>query len=232
MYTKTIVCLANSRKTSGRCIAGKEVDSKSHFGGWIRPVSARDTQEISEEERRYEDGTYPQLLDVIEIPMREALPHAQQSENHLIDDKRYWGTRGRTGWQELQNAVETAGGSLWEIGDSSYYGRNDRISVDSAEKYTTSLIVVRPEKFKIVVAVEGEEFSNPRRKVRADFVWKKNRYVLPVTDPAIEAEYLAKKNGEYKLDEALICVSLGEAHTDGKCYKFCAAVITRRRASK
>ena len=33
-----IVCLANSRKISGRCIAGKIMDS----GKWIRPVSSRE----------------------------------------------------------------------------------------------------------------------------------------------------------------------------------------------
>jgi hypothetical protein len=35
-YTKTIVCLANSRKPpSGRCIAGREV-TQTGFGNWIR----------------------------------------------------------------------------------------------------------------------------------------------------------------------------------------------------
>lgn len=62
--TKRIVCLANSRKHSGRCIAGKEVLAGA-YGEWIRPLSARESAEVSEEERRYQNGSSPHVLDVI-----------------------------------------------------------------------------------------------------------------------------------------------------------------------
>jgi hypothetical protein len=72
-YRKTIICLANSRKLTGRCVAGKEIiDNK--IGAWIRPVSARPTGELSEEERRFPRGQDPKLLDVIKVPMIGARP--------------------------------------------------------------------------------------------------------------------------------------------------------------
>ncbi len=50
--TKRIVCLANSRKLQGRCIAGRELVSGKP-AAWIRPVSDREHEEVSEYERQY-----------------------------------------------------------------------------------------------------------------------------------------------------------------------------------
>jgi len=44
---KRLVCLANSRKLSGRCVAGRELSGGRPIG-WVRPVSARENEEVSE----------------------------------------------------------------------------------------------------------------------------------------------------------------------------------------
>src|SRR5687767_9109418 len=132
-YTKTIVCLANSRKPSGRCVAGREMTS-STIGGWIRPVSSRATQEISEHERNYSDGRDPSLLDIIEIPMLTPQPHNHQTESHLIDPTQYWVQRARMSWQQLQTAVEDPAGPLWLNTSSSSQGLNDRVPEESAHR--------------------------------------------------------------------------------------------------
>ena len=87
--TKQIICLAHSRKRSGICIAGKERLADRTLA-WVRPVSARPDQEVSEREYRYGDGTTPQLLDVIDIPMLCHQPHAFQTENWLMDSHARW----------------------------------------------------------------------------------------------------------------------------------------------
>ena len=80
---KRIVCLANSRKMQGRCIAGREVNAHG-AGPWIRPVSDRPTEEVSEYERQYQDGSDPRVLDVIDVPLIEPRPKDYQQENGCL----------------------------------------------------------------------------------------------------------------------------------------------------
>ena len=64
--SKRMVCLANSRKLQGRCIAGRELDNGKPIG-WIRPIGDRTHEEVTEYERQYEDGSDPRVLDVIDV---------------------------------------------------------------------------------------------------------------------------------------------------------------------
>src|SRR5882762_3789263 len=128
---KRIVCLANSRKLSGRCIAGRE-NAAGKPGVWIRPVSDRDHQEVSEHERQYQDGSDPQVPDIIDIPLIEPRPHLFQQENWLLDPNFYWQKVGSCDWAGLQNLVEPDG-PLWINNQSSHNGLNDRVNLQQAE---------------------------------------------------------------------------------------------------
>ena len=228
-YVKRIVCLANSRKTSGRCIAGKEFKAEGQFGGWIRPVSDRLTQELSERECKYGNGGEPKLLEIIDIPTLCHQPHAHQIENHLINPRRYWTRKGRITWNALRPAIDRDAGSVWGTGNSSYNGRNDRLSEEEIEIYKGSLLLLEPEQFVLVVAEERTNLYHLRRRVRAEFVWKQAFYRLSVTDPVIEKQYLAMPNGKYTLKDVVACFSVGHPHTDGMCYKFCAGIMIPER---
>ena len=224
-FTKRIVCVANSRKHSGRCIAGKEVISGG-YGSWIRPVSARPSAEVSEEERRYQNGASPQVLDTIDIPMIAAVPHLYQAENFVIDSAYYWTKRGQVVWAELTPLLDNPP-SLWTNGDSTYHGSNDRMRLDVAARHDYSLALIHPAELTVHVVTEGAEFSNPRRRVRAGFRFHGVYYGLIVTDPVAERAFLARDDGAYPLTDAYLCISLGEAHTDGFCYKLVATVISK-----
>jgi len=213
-----IICLANSRKSSGRCIAGKSTDS----GHWLRPVSSRSSMEISEEERVYSDGSMPQLLDIIQIPVLEAQPVIHQTENFIIDDRCHWAKTARYQKSELKALLDQPI-DLWGAGASSYQGLNDRVADSSA--YDKSLYLIEPERMTIIVRIEGAEFNNAKRKIRARFDYRGKNYTFPVTDPMIERKYFKKPDGEYSVSCVCICVSLGLQHSDGYCYKFVSAVF-------
>jgi hypothetical protein len=97
-YSKAIICLVNARRPGGRCVAGKEI-LKTALGGWIRPVSARPTSEVSAEERQYERGAEPAILDIIGIPLRAPAPNNPQTENHIIDANSHWRKLGQFAWE-------------------------------------------------------------------------------------------------------------------------------------
>ena len=123
---KPIVCLANSRKLYGRCVAGREwIDGRA--GRWIRPVSEREHQEVSEYERQYEDGRDPRVLDVIDVPVPGPRPRDYQTENRLLDSGYYWEKVGGLSWFDLPVLVDPVA-PLWLDGHSTYHGLNDQDS--------------------------------------------------------------------------------------------------------
>lgn len=223
-YSKRIVCLANSKKPGGRCLAGKEV-VEGGYGGWIRPVSARPSAEINLEERQFENGREPQILDVIEVPMLAPVPRVHQTENHMIDAEAYWANTGVVTWQTLAHLTDTPP-SLWANGDSTFHGRNDRMTQATASQYQTSLSLIEPSDITIRVLAPSAAFGNPKRRARARFRYHDTQYDFMVTDPVAEAAFLARPNGEYTIDEAYFCLSVAEAHTDGYCYKLVATIIS------
>src|SRR5437868_5121823 len=92
---KQLVCLANSRKKGGRCVAGIVQGSQTE---WIRPVSARPEHEVSQTERQYNDRSDPRVLDIISIPLLQPQADRYQSENWLLDPDSRWRKVGRVGW--------------------------------------------------------------------------------------------------------------------------------------
>lgn len=215
-----IVCLANSRKISGRCIAGKIIESKK----WIRPVSNRDGEEISEEERRYKNGQMPKLRDIISIPIKEHRPKFFQNENYLIDDAYYWGKTDVFNGN-LKDYLDYPQ-YLWGTDSSSNQGENDRIPEENCSNYNDSLYLIKPQTLKIIVQVEYPGYEYEKRKVRAEFKYNDTIYIFPVTDPVIEQKYLSGGDGDFILhtENIYLCVSVGLPYNDF-CYKFLASII-------
>ncbi|MDA8248900.1 MAG: hypothetical protein M0Z28_06945 [Rhodospirillales bacterium] len=227
-YTKTILCLANSRKMSGRCVAGKEMNG-SVVTGWVRPISDRPTREISLEERRYENGNDPDILDIVTIPMKGPSPETYQTENYLIDADYYWELKGRANWTQVLGALDNVPGPLWINESSTYNGQNDQLQEQTALQFKHSLLLIRPIGATISVAREGGVYAPAKRAVRASFSFNSLHYKLKVTDPYIEHKYFRGEDGSFSVSECIICVSLSELF-NGHVYKLVATMITPERA--
>ncbi|MGA5284050.1 dual OB domain-containing protein [Streptomyces griseoincarnatus] len=221
---KTLVCLANSRKLSGRCVAGIVNDGS---GEWVRPVSARPSREVSAHERQYKDRSEPNTLDIIMVPLLRPQPHGFQSENWLLDPNYYWAKTGRVGWNELLE-MEQHPDALWINGSSTYNGSNDRVPTEEAATLSDSLKLIRVTDLTLQVHTPGEMFGDQRPVLRAWFSHAGHRYILRVTDPEYELQYLAKPEGIYEIGESFLTVSLGEPYA-GYAYKLVAAIMERTK---
>lgn len=221
-FVERIVCLANSRKIGGRCVAGKRMGDHS----WFRPISDRQGHEISEFDRRYPDGKTAQLLDVIEIPCVEKRPHGHQSENVLIDNRFYWKKKGRASWQDILALVDQDA-DLWANGFSARYNRNNRVPEALIDKGGGSLRLIELD--EIVLHAGPKATDSGKMKLVASFEYGGHEYKLDVTDPEYERACQEKGTGEYHLKSVVACISLAEPY-NGYAYKLVASIITPKRA--
>jgi hypothetical protein len=226
-YDKTILCLANSRRPGGRCVAGKEFE-KNATGVWVRPVNIQNHSAISEVDLQYDDGKSADILDIVTIPMSKRAAHDHHQEDHAIASDYYWTKTGRATWQRVVDATDTVQGALWPNGDHSYHGMNDKVSEALAKKQKSSLLLIEPSCLDLVVGPESQYGGGSRRRVRAAFQHNGNDYNFVVTDPWIEDKYFAGKDGTFRIANSRLCISLPEV-IHGASTKLVASVITPDR---
>lgn len=219
-YSKQIVCLANSRKFSGYCVAGKEL-LREGFGGWIRPVGTGETGELTLEETGMKNGRTPKLLDIVTVHLKGIRPHPYQLENHCIACVP-WVWNGTLPSSQIASLCDDVD-QLWTNGYHSRYGLNDRVPRDLVEKVaSSSLLFVRPDRLWIIVG----EGLNGLNKIWTQFTYNGSTYCLSVTDPVVEAQYLPMERGEYPVNahQPFVTVSISEPF-EGFCYKLAAGII-------
>lgn len=221
MFYKKIVCLAVSRKWGGKCVAGKDIRN----GEWIRPISNREHEEITDYDMSYENKKMPELLDIIKIPFKKRRPSDYQPENILIDSEIWWKYRSKYSKDKLDKLCDDPD----EVFVNEKYW-TDKISpevlIESGIK--KSLLFIKPESFKILRSNYVLPYGGIKKKVRAVFVYKGIFYNLGITDPLIESKYFSKKVGDYSIGakDIYLCISLGEPwENNGYCYKLVASVI-------
>jgi len=225
--TVEMLCLANSRKMQGRCVAGLKTDGQ----GWVRPVAAGADGTLRAADYRLPDGSEPRLLDSIQIGCGEAKPEPHQPENQRIS-RTPWRLIARPVPEVMPEAVRSLLlGSLVKgplllgsFGDKRDYGVLCRTPA------AASLALVAPENllWHIKTGVRGN------RQTKAEFHLTHTPYSLSVTDPVWAQRLAHLPNGRYPRDAAnvgaseqiLFTVSLSEPlEWNNHCYKLVAGVI-------
>lgn len=199
-----IICLANSRKHGGKCVAGLRTDGK----GWVRP--ARQDGPLSRRDCILEDGSEVEVLDVIKIDLISPKPELHQPENWLIG-KKPWKLVSRPA-SPVHQAI------LWsyiQSGATLFGNKADSIHIKSFEK-------IPPEASLTLVTLDKVEWTITenimgRRQTRAVFKLGGTNYDLVVTDPKwenylkgfSEGNYSSKSIGLKPKQEFLLTISLG-----------------------
>ena len=193
------------------------------MGDWVRPVSAREHGEVSEEEREYEDGSDPMVLDIIDIPVKKPQPKGCQSENWLLDPEYYWKKIREFPIHDLPSLTDPEE-TLWIDGFSTYRGDNDKIPLDKESELDHSLRLIEVEELVLKVLAPQKAFGNTRRRVQGQFEYAGTHYALWITDPNFSRRYLANPDGTYRINRCQLTISLGEPY-EGAIYKLIAAIF-------
>ncbi|GAB4276248.1 MAG: hypothetical protein Fur0025_01270 [Oscillatoriaceae cyanobacterium] len=229
MPTFQIICLANSIKRGGRCIAGLKTDGS----GWLRPVSSKEHGTLDLPDYILDNYQEPQLFDIIEIECTDPRPEIHQPENWVISQKR-WKFVGRPTRQMLRDVVnpEIQSNAL----SSELFGNHsDRVDYELMQQNPVqkSLAFIKPT--QIIWKINETAYG---KKYRVEFNLHNSRYNLSVTDPNGRAALENLPPGNYAAndvaltnqgDSFLFTVSLGEPfvpyQNQSFCFKLVAAVI-------
>lgn len=221
MPTFDLICLANSRKHNGRCVAGLRTDGQ----GWLRPVGLGQGGVLYPPHYTLADRTEAGVLDLLRVDLTEPRPAPHQPENWLIGCAR-WELLARPAGPQIIDGLRAAlvhgpellGNNLAKVPYAQF----------EANHAPASLALVYPQ------ATEWRLGTSSRgsRQTRLAFTLAGVLYSLPVTDLGWELRLAHLPLGVHPLtaaglqtqDRVILTISLSEP-LEGYCYKLVAAVI-------
>ncbi len=212
----SIICLANSYKEGGRCVAGIEchqgiaVWNENDKPKWIRPISLMSPHGEIEALQTYK----LKLLDIVEFDMVKPIPQGYQVENVVFMPSTF----------KLLDKFDPRGlEGLCDQYQPLLFGNNGKaVSVEEAALLSESLTLIRVSEFQIYEKKYQESREKPA--VRLNFTFNGCTYDLPITDPVFLQEYRFDKNFLKDAKLLYLCLSLGVLY-EGLHYKLVAGII-------
>ena len=224
-----LICLANSRKHSGRCVVGLRTDGQ----GWIRPISPYGDGALFPWHYTLDDGTEAQLLDIVRLEVESHQPKAHQPEDWLLAEKTPWQLLFRPAPDFCRLLLRRA----VVRGPDVLGNQLDRVPFNSFAQTPApaSLALVWPR--DVLWEIRRNDARGGKRQSRVRFTLGSAGYNLSVTDPVWEKRLADLPPGVHRSsdaglaadDEILLTVSLGEPY-GADCYKLVAAVIVLPRS--
>jgi len=214
---KIFVCLANSKKYGGRCLAGIELtrdeQGKPHLvmsdtgkPRWIRPVAYTEHGEIPQTEVKH-----LHLLDFVEFESAKPCPQGYQTENVFYQDKTF-GLCGNLNLkpENLDQLIENQSDVL--LGNREKY-----VSVAETEKLGHSIVLIKTETSRIKLYEKGTH-------LRIAFLWQNTTYDLPVTDIDFHLRWIDDPMLLHNKTNVYLCISLA-INFEGRHYKLVAGIL-------
>ena len=215
---KYFICLANSYKRNGRCIAGVEItisqdnhwkvvrnnDGSPH---WIRPIDQHtEYGEVLEGEARH----IP-LLSVVKISEAVPCPHESHSEdvNYLQMTTIGMIHNYREVLEQLSDNVH------FEI----FYTTELAISPEIYAKGNYSLMMIHPENIQF-----QEDLTKNRARYRMSFSYHGTNYDFSITDPVFYEQIALQPELLNSLTDIYLTLSIGLEY-EGRHHKLIAGVI-------
>ena len=209
------VCLANSHKEGGRCVAGIEIDDNNHpvlLGGhpkWVRPVCNHTPH-----------GEIPthlvsalNLLDIVEIEFLEKQTSNYQTENYFFKE----------------NAIAINGSFdkskliyLCDNRSSIFNSKGKALSEEYINKLNHSLMFIKTNQFSVLK--KTYEDTPGKIQCRLIFNYNESEYDFPITDPAFLQQFQREEEFYKKHNEVFLTLSLGIKWQDWY-YKLVAGLI-------
>lgn len=224
MQKKTIVVLANSVKSSLRCLAGKELikdGGKWRIGRWIRPVSTKEGGGLSVYGMEQSLGHDPHLLEIVEIPFSEPVPLSFQPENWLVEkpQKGSWKSLGMFDQDEVSSLLDKEP-EFWH--DPQGSARRVKEGFPEKMKTPASLYLIKPDKIlSVSVATERNTYPGAEKPTKRKRIFsikhQGNFHDFDIDDPKFAEKYYPRFPGVdeptrviklAKPEETLMCVSL------------------------
>ena len=222
---KYFICLANSYKRGGRCIAGVEVVSNGNGKWklvhnddgnprWIRPIAQTTYGEIPN--YLAEDI---QMLSVVRLSNVEPCPEGAHTENvyySRIEQFDY----------DISQLLSSMNQFIDSRHQSIFHNRGRAVSAEMLGGINYSLMLIHPDK-----ASAYRDENREKSKNRMKFTYYGVEYDFPITDPAFLDEFKREPERYADIPNVYLAISLG-LEFEGWHHKLVAGVIIPANSAK